>query len=94
MSDEFEQQEWVKFGVASALAKQYGADQRLFLDLLARMLESALPGETHIDRRGGLFSKKTVQRVAVTMDGMRYTLEDPGVGSLRAAQTRSYARSR
>ena len=30
MSDSFEQQEWVKFGVAATLSKQYAADQRMF----------------------------------------------------------------
>jgi len=54
MSDAFEQQEWVKFGVAATLSKQYAADQRMFLDLLAQMLEGALPGEVEIGRKGGL----------------------------------------
>ncbi|HZO91192.1 MAG TPA: hypothetical protein VFB38_22905 [Chthonomonadaceae bacterium] len=88
MADEFEQQEWVKFGVAATLSRQYAADQRLFLDLLARMLESALPEEAQIERRGGLFSKKTVQRVTVTLGENRYMLEDPGRGPLRAFRTR------
>ncbi|HZP82844.1 MAG TPA: hypothetical protein VFB21_14485 [Chthonomonadaceae bacterium] len=87
MSDAFEQQEWVKFGVAATLSKQYAADQRMFLELLAQMLESALPDEAEIGRRGGLFSKKTVQRVTVTLGDNRYTLEDPGRGPLRASRT-------
>jgi hypothetical protein len=88
VSDEFEQQDWVKFGVAAALSKQYGADQRTFLELLASMLEGALPGEAEIGRHGGLFSKKIVQRVTVTLGDNRYTLEDPGKGNLRATRTR------
>lgn len=87
MSDAFEQQEWVKFGVAAALSKQYTADQRFFLEMLAQMLEGALPGETEIGRRGGLFSKKTVQRVAITLGENRYALEDPGRGPLQATRT-------
>ncbi len=87
MQDDFEQQEWVKFGVAATLSKQYAADQRDFLELLAKMLESALPDETEIGRRGGLFSKKTVSRVAVALGENRYTLEDPGRGPLRATRT-------
>src|SRR5579884_3821418 len=87
MADDFEQQDWVRFGVAAALSKQYAADQRVFLDLLAQMLESALPNETEIGRRGGLFSKKTVQRVTVQMGDNRYTLEDPGRGPLQATRT-------
>ncbi len=88
MSDEFEQQEWLKFGVAATLSKQYGADQRTFLELLATMLEAALPGEVDIVRHGGLFAKKTVQKVMVTLGDNRYSLEDPGRGNLRATRTR------
>ncbi len=88
MADEFEQQEWFKFGVAATLSRQYAADERVFLELLAQMLEQALPDEAEIGKRGGLFSKKTVQKVAVTLGDNRYTLEDPGRGPLRATRTR------
>jgi hypothetical protein len=87
MSDSFEQQEWVKFGVAAELAKQYAADQKLFLDLFAKTMEAALPGQTEIGRQGGLFSKKTIQRVTVTLGENRYSLEDTGRGLLRATRT-------
>lgn len=87
MQDDFEQQEWVKFGVAATLSKQYAADQRDFLELLAQMLEGALPQETQIERRGGLFAKKVVRRVVVAMGENRYALEDPGHGPLRATRT-------
>lgn len=87
MSDSFEEQEWVRVGVAGAMARQYAADQRQFLEELARMLESALPGEAEVGYRGGLFSRKTVQRVSVTLGDNRYTLEDPGRGPLRALRT-------
>jgi hypothetical protein len=88
VSDEFEQQDWLKLGVASALSRQYGVDQRTLLALLASMLEAALPGEAEIGRSGGLFSKKTVQRVTITLGDNRYMLEDPGKGNLRATRTR------
>ena len=88
MSDSFEQQEWVKFGVAATLSKQYAADQRMFLGLLAQMLEGALPGEVEISRKGGLFAKKTVQRVTVSMGDFKYSLEDPGRGPLLATRIR------
>ena len=84
MSDAFEQQDWVKFGVAATLSKQYAADQRQFLELLAQMLERALPDETQIERKGGLFSKKTLHCVSVLLGGSRYDLEDPGRGPLIA----------
>jgi hypothetical protein len=77
----------VKFGVAAELSKQYLADQREFLERLAQMLEGALGNGAEVTRRGGLFSKKTVQRVTVTFGDDRYTLEDPGHGPLRAGRT-------
>ncbi len=88
MPDAFEDQEWVKFGVAATLAKQYTADEKAFLELLAQMLERALPDETEIGRRGGFFAKKTVQKVTVLLGENRYILEDPGRGPLQAARTR------
>ncbi len=88
MSDEFEQQEWVKLGVAAALSRQYGEDQRNFLEMLADMLSSAMPGEVEIKRRGGLFSKKTLQSVTIVLGDQRYTMEDPGYGSLHASRTK------
>ncbi len=88
MTDAFEDQEWVKFGVAAALSKQYATDQREFLELLAQMLERALPDETEIGRRGGFFAKKTVQKIVVLLGENRYTLEDPGRGPLQASRTR------
>ena len=88
MSDPFEEQEWMKFGVAATLSRQYADDQRAFLELLASMVERALPDETEIQKRGGLFSKKTVQRVQVTLNENRYVLEDPGHGALQASRVR------
>jgi len=88
MADSFEEQEWLKFGVAATLSKQYAADQRLFLDQLAIMLDSALPDEAEVVRRGGLFSKKTVAKIILTFGEYRYTLEDPGRGPLLASRTR------
>ena len=88
MADAFEEQEWFKFGVAATLAKQYSGDQRQFLELLAQMLERALPDETQIERRGGFFAKKTLHKVVVMLGENRYTLEDPGRGPLSALRTR------
>lgn len=78
----------LNLGVAAALGKQYAADQRTFLETLAPMLESALPDETVIERRGGLFARKTVQHIVVTLDEFRYTLADAGRGPLHASRTR------
>lgn len=40
--DEFEQQEWVKFGVAAMLSRQYAADQRTFLERLSGWTDECL----------------------------------------------------
>ncbi len=87
MADSFEEQEWVKFGVAAALSKQYAADQHTFFEDLGAMLERALPEFTEVVRHGGFFSKKTVQRITITLGENRYTLESPSHGSLQASRT-------
>ncbi len=89
MSDDFEQQEWVKLGVAAALARQYTGDQRVFLQRLADMLSAALPHETIVGRKGGLFVRnKPVQRIDVNLGTDRYSLWDPGYGNLEAARVK------
>ncbi len=87
MEDEFEQQEWFKFGMAATLMKQYSSDQRTFFELLAQMLEGLLPDEASIARHGGFFAKKTVRKIVVTLGENRYTLEDPGRGQLQSSRT-------
>ncbi len=89
MSDDFEQQEWVKLGVAAALAKQYSGDQRVFLQRLADMLSAALPNETTVERTGGLFVRhKTVKRINVNLGNDRYALWDPGYGNLESSRVK------
>ncbi len=87
MSDGFEDQGWVKMGVAAYMTRQYSQYQREFFERLAAWLERSLPEATEIQKRGGLFSKKTVCKISVKIDGLRYVLEDPGKGALRAACT-------
>lgn len=87
MSDAFEEQAWVKMGVAAALLKQVAEAQKTFLEEFATMLENALPGEAEVTRKGALFSKKTAQKVVVTLGENRYTLEDRGRGPLHAMVT-------
>lgn len=79
---------WLQFGVAAELHKKYAADQRDFIELLALMLEGALPEETEIERRGGLFSKKHVAQIRVTLGEDRYLLEKPERGGVQASHTR------
>jgi hypothetical protein len=78
--------EGLKFSLAAALSRQYAEDQRGFMTTVAVMLELALPGETEVIRRGGLFSKKTVGQLNVTLGEYRYSLHDPGRGPLKATR--------
>jgi hypothetical protein len=83
MSDDLEQ--WSALGVAGALAHSYAEDVRGFLPLFAVVLESSLPEETEVERKGGLFQKqKPVRKVSVTLGEATYTLEDTGHGPLAA----------
>lgn len=87
MSDESYEPEWLKLGVASALTRQYSSDQRMFLELLVSMLESVLPGEFQIERKGGLFTKKKgIEKIILPLGENVYTLEDPGHGNLQATR--------
>lgn len=88
MSDDFEEQDWVKVGVAAELAKQYSADQKALLENLANMLESAFPNETIVVRKGGLFSKKSIAKIKARFGEYTYNLEDTGRGPLVASQTK------
>lgn len=83
MPDAFEDQAWVRLGVATALGREYQADQRSFLALLADALEKALPGETEL-KRTGFFSNKRLVSVSLQLGNDRYTIEDPGRGPLVA----------
>lgn len=83
MSDE--QGTWEAMGVANALAKSYAQDIRGFLPLLAAVLESSMPDETVVERKGGLFQKiKPVHKVSVKLEDLTFTLEDIGRGPLSA----------
>lgn len=83
MSDDLEN--WTALGVASGLANSYAQDIRGFLPLFAIVLASALPDETEVERKGGLFQKqKPVRKVTVTLGDQTYTLEDTGQGPLSA----------
>lgn len=88
MADDPSEPEWLKFGVAAALSRQYAADARQLLPLLAQMLEQALPGEASVDKRGSLFGPKHIWRLTLPLGENRYTIEDPGRGPLVATRTR------
>lgn len=84
---EFSGEEFTNVGVAGALAHAYAQDTRGFLPLLAVVLSGALPEETEIERKGGLFQReKPVRKVSVTLGDQIYTLEDSGRGPLSATR--------
>jgi len=83
MGDGFEDQGWVKLGVAAALAKQFESDQRPLLQLLAESFERAFPDQTKVKTKG-FFGGKHVVSLEVTIGDAAYTIEDPGQGSLVA----------
>ena len=85
MPDSFEDQGWVRLGVATALDKAYAADQRQFLGFLANALEKALPGEADI-KRAGFFNNKHVVGISVHLGNDQFVIEDLGRGPLRAAK--------
>ncbi len=81
--------EFSEVGVAGALARAYAQDARGFLPLLAVVLTGALPDETEVERRGGLFQKeKPVRKIVVTLGDNIYTLEDLGRGPLSASRVK------
>ena len=82
-------EEFSEVGVAGALAHAYAQDARTFLPLLAQVLTSALPDETLVERRGGLFQReKPIRKVTVSLGDLIYTLEDLGRGPLAAQQAK------
>ena len=82
-------EEFSEVGVAGALAHAYAQDARTFLPLLAQVLTSALPDETLVERRGGLFQReKPIRKVTVLLGDLIYTLEDLGRGPLAAQQAK------
>ena len=82
-------EEFTDVGVAGALANVYAEDAQGFLPLLAVILSGAMPNETQVERRGGLFQReKPVRKVSVTLGENVYALEDQGRGPLAASRTK------
>jgi hypothetical protein len=87
MADSFEDQTWVKLGVAAALAKQYQADQRSLLTFLSDTLEKSFPGSFQ-KRTKGLFGGKHIVGLDITLSDFVFSIDDPGNGSLVATRKR------
>jgi hypothetical protein len=88
MTPEFEGDGLVQLGATANLAGRYAAEGREFVEMLASMLESTLPGETQVERRGALFSAKSVAKLRVHFGDFHYALEAPRHGPLLATRSK------
>ena len=89
MADAPANRDWESLGVSAALGRSYAADARGFLPLLATVLETVLPTETVVERKGGFFQKdKPVRKVTVALGDESFSLEDTGHGPLLARRTK------
>ena len=86
MSDQFEEQGWVRMGVASALSNEYLKDQANFLLLLSEVLTKADPSAVKPITKG-LFKKELVGLEA-TFGGERFVIQKLSNGSLDVVRTR------
>lgn len=87
VDDVVEEPGWLKLGVASALTREFEADARGFLALLADTVERALPDSTERHMAGGWLAKKSLIGFSITINQDRYRLEDSGKGPLVATVT-------
>ena len=98
MADDFEEQEWVKFGVAASLSKQYAADQRSFLESLAIFLEGTMGGVRVTIRVGGAAAASACWCVTMAQCGpsvkteMTNSVSDPRTPAPRISETRESCR--
>lgn len=88
MPNEIEGKEKLKYGVAATLTRIHAENQAFFFECVAKLLEDALPSETQVIRKGGIFSKKKVEKVTISIKQLRYALEDVGGGSLHPERVR------
>jgi hypothetical protein len=68
------------FDLDAAGLRADGADLAAYVEVLARKLEDALPGQTQVRRRskGFLSREKVVDTIEVTLGEFRYTLQRDG----------------
>ncbi len=76
-----------RLGIAGALCKEYAADERAFLSFLGESLQRAFGSEVQLTYTGGFLTKKNLRGVTLSLQDNKYTLEDPGHGSLKAKRT-------
>jgi hypothetical protein len=85
---DLEEEEWLRLGVAATLSREYAANQRQFLESVARVLETALPGHVEVERGGGLFSRqRPLKELRVSLGDHRYALSASAPGLVQARRT-------
>ncbi len=64
------------FELLAASLRADSGDLHAFTEALASKLEGALPGQTRVERKGGMFSReKKVHRIAVDLGDRQYQLD-------------------
>jgi hypothetical protein len=86
--EDLEDEGLIGIGVQASLARLYKSDQSRFVDELAGTLERALPDETKVERRGGLFQEKRVSALRIHLGEHLYSLELPPRGALISTRTK------
>lgn len=67
------------FELLAASLRADSGDIKGFTGVLADKLEAALPSQTRVDRKGGLFSReKRVSRIVVDLGDQQYQLQNAG----------------
>ena len=89
MDDLSLQSDGLQFEVFASSLRADLNDTGLFLGALAEKLGGALPQQTVVERRGGLFAReKPIHKISVELGEYRYLIEKAGHGGLQTARTK------
>ncbi len=78
MPDDFEDQDWVRTGVASAMLRSLESGNQEALELVGKLMNSSLPNHSKLEYKG-LFTKKLVKAsVSLGEDVMSLELDAHG----------------
>jgi hypothetical protein len=66
------------FDLLAASLRADATDLEAFVEALATKLEASFPGLVRVERKGGLLSKKRVERLAVALGDHSFELERDG----------------
>lgn len=77
----------VQIGVAGALTRELQQDHELFIQSLARTLQTAFPNEAELKMEGGFLAKKRLAGVSIKLGDDVFTITKPSRGPLEATRT-------